>query len=131
MIKTIVLESLFELCTNKDIASFNTNNYSDDFNNLLMYIESNLDRPLTIQDMSEFLFTSERNIHYMFSKYLNLTPKQYINSRKITLAKVYLKMNYKISDVSSLVGINDISQFSRLFKKYCGVSPKNFQTSKS
>ena len=127
MIKNIVLESLFELCTNKDIVNFNTNNYSDDFNNLLMYIESNLDRPLTMQDMSEFLFTTESNIHYMNSKYLNLTPKQYINSRKINLAKVYLKMNYKVSDVSSLIGINDISQFSRLFKKYCGISPKSFQ----
>ncbi len=130
MIKTIVLEALFELCSNKDIINFNTNNYSDDFNKLLMYIESNLDRSLTIQDMSEFLFTSERNIHYMFSKYLNLTPKQYINSRKINLAKVYLKMNYKVSDVSSLVGINDISQFSRLFKKHCGISPKSFQNPK-
>lgn len=66
----------------------------------------------------------------MFSKYLNLTPKQYINSRKINLAKVYLKMNYKVSDVSSLVGINDISQFSRLFKKHCGISPKSFQNPK-
>ena len=127
MIKTMALEALFELCAEKHSTEFNTHIYSDTFNKLLIYIESNLDKPITLQNLADFSFTSQRNIHYMFNKYMDKTPKEYINDRKINQAKLHLKMNYKVNEVAVLVGINDIGQFSRLFKKHCGISPKAFQ----
>ncbi|MGL5614825.1 MAG: AraC family transcriptional regulator [Sarcina sp.] len=130
MVKAMTLEALFELSIEKKSTIVNSPNYPDIFNKLLIYIESNLDKSLTVENLAEFSFTSQRNIHYMFNKYLKKTPKEYINHRKINQAKLYLKMNYKVKEVSLLIGIDDLGQFSRLFKKHCGISPKTFQKSK-
>ncbi|MGL4336793.1 MAG: AraC family transcriptional regulator [Turicibacter sp.] len=129
MIKTMALEGLSLLCSNTDQTKFDTNIYPSDFNQLLIFIESHLNRSITINELAQISFMSHRNVHYLFNKYVNKTPKDYINARKINLAKLYLKMNYKVGDVALLVGINDLGQFSRLFKKHCGISPKAFQNS--
>ncbi|HFP8209780.1 TPA: AraC family transcriptional regulator, partial [Enterococcus faecium] len=38
-----------------------------------------------------------------------------------------LKSNHTISEVSLGLGFSDSSHFSRVFKKYAGVSPKQYQ----
>lgn len=129
MLKTMAFEGLSLLCQTQP-APVESDQYPSDFNQLLIFIESHLNQSITIQDLANVSYMSPRNIHYLFNKYIHQTPKDYINHRKINLAKLYLRMNYKVSDVALLIGIQDIGQFSRLFKKYCGVSPKAFQTSK-
>ncbi|HAQ0911628.1 TPA: helix-turn-helix domain-containing protein, partial [Enterococcus faecium] len=42
-------------------------------------------------------------------------------------AKIMLKSNHTISEVSLGLGFSDSSHFSRVFKKYAGVSPKQYQ----
>lgn len=130
MIKTMALEGLSLLCADTNTTTFDSNIYPSEFNQLLVFIESNLNRSISIKELAELSFMSHRNIHYLFNKYVNKTPKDYINDRKIKLAKLYLRMNYKVGDVALLVGITDFGQFSRLFKKHCGISPKAFQNSK-
>ena len=39
---------------------------------------------------------------------------------------VYKRQGYNIAEAAELVGYHDCSYFSRVFKKYCGVSPKQF-----
>ncbi|MRN26387.1 AraC family transcriptional regulator, partial [Romboutsia ilealis] len=38
----------------------------------------------------------------------------------------YLAAGYNIAEAAELVGYHDCSYFSRVFKKYCGISPKQF-----
>lgn len=130
MMKTMAFEGLALLCSSQNSHPVDTNHYPSEFNQLLMFIESNLNKPITIQELADASYMSHRNLHYIFHKYVHKTPKEYINARKINLAKLYLRMNYKVGDVALLVGIQDMGQFSRLFKKQCGISPKAFQQSK-
>lgn len=130
MMKTMALEGLSLLCSSHNRTTVDANRYPTEFNQLLMFIESNLNKPITIQELADVSYMSHRNLHYVFNKYVHKTPKEYINARKINLAKLYLRMNYKVTEVALLVGIQDIGQFSRLFKKQCGISPKAFQQSK-
>lgn len=130
MMKTIAFEGLSLLCSSQNSHPLDANRYPSEFNQLLMFIESNLNKPITIQDLANASYMSHRNLHYLFNKYVHKTPKEYINTRKINLAKLYLRMNYKVGEVALLVGIQDVGQFSRLFKKQCGISPKGFRQSK-
>ncbi|BDP75026.1 hypothetical protein EfmAA96_28110 [Enterococcus faecium] len=57
----------------------------------------------------------------------HITIYNYISKRKISTAKIMLKSNHTISEVSLGLGFSDSSHFSRVFKKYAGVSPKQYQ----
>ena len=61
-------------------------------------------------------------------KMLQTTPAQYIQSLRITNAKLLLETtNYNVSEISNLVGYENPLYFSRFFKKQCGMSPVQFR----
>jgi AraC family transcriptional activator of pobA len=93
------------------------------------YISVNINRRIYIDEIATSINYSKRNIQLVFKKHMNKTITEYINERKIALAVGYLKMNFKVGEVSNILGIDDSAQFSRLFKKYYGISPKKFQAS--
>lgn len=127
MIRSMAFEGMFCLTELPDKQNLPDTRRESNFQLALMFIESNLNRKLLVGDIALHIFTSERNLHYMFKEYLNKTVNNYLNERKMTSAALYLRMKYKVGDVGSLVGINDPAQFSRLFKKYYGMSPKKYQ----
>ncbi|HBQ63831.1 MAG TPA: hypothetical protein DD727_02680 [Clostridiales bacterium] len=93
----------------------------------LGYIGRNLTRKLALQEIATFSCTSPRNLQYLFRHHLGKTPVDYINERRMSLAAGHLKMNFKASEAGELIGIGNPAQFSRLFKKYFGMSPRKYQ----
>ena len=74
----------------------------------------------------------ERAKHYFIKNYnkriVKCTPMQFILNLRIEKAKELLEFgNYNISQVASMVGYDNPLYFSRLFKKYVGVSPKEYK----
>ena len=62
----------------------------------------------------------------LFKKKYGVNITSYINEVRLAQAKAYLAAGYNIAEAAELVGYHDCSYFSRVFKKYCGVSPKQF-----
>ena len=53
---------------------------------------------------------------------------KYVNKLRIEKAKKLLKeSSIPVSEIAKQVGIEDSYYFSRLFKKYAGVSPKSYR----
>ena len=48
---------------------------------------------------------------------MNISIHNYILRRKISEAKVMLKSNYPINDISLLLGFSDTSHFTKVFKR--------------
>ncbi|HFN1545190.1 TPA: helix-turn-helix domain-containing protein, partial [Enterococcus faecium] len=69
----------------------------------------------------------ETKLRESFKNEMHITIYNYISKRKVSAAKIMLKSNYTISEVSLGLGFSDSSHFSRVFKKYVGVSPKQYQ----
>ena len=46
---------------------------------------------------------------------------------KLEKAKEYLAKGKRVSDIASLVGFEDVSYFSRVFKKYENCSPREYE----
>jgi len=103
------------------------NAYGDVFDSILDYIDQNLDKKITADDIAIKACTSKRNLYHMFQHKLNRTVNDYVNQRKILLAQHYLNMNISISDTSKLVGIESLSYFNKLFRKYKDVSPSEYR----
>ncbi|WP_411679797.1 helix-turn-helix domain-containing protein [Clostridium thailandense] len=124
-IKNLILESLLCLSNhNSANASFTEQSTLEQ---ALDYIDAKLHTKISVESIAKYCCTSKRNLEYLFKNHLSKTIIGYINEKKIELACHYLSMYYSISDTSALIGISDCAQFSRLFKKYKGVSPKKYQ----
>jgi AraC-like DNA-binding protein len=64
----------------------------------------------------------------IFQKNVNISPKQYLIDTRMARAKLLLKTKqYKIKDVSRMVGYKNQLHFSNEFKRYYGVSPLNYE----
>ena len=50
-----------------------------------------------------------------------------INKMKLEKSKEYMAKGYKIYEVAQMVGFDDVSYFSRVFKKYEGCSPREYE----
>ena len=93
----------------------------------LEYIRTNTRHKIFVKDIAAHCHISVRNLQYLFKKHLNKTVIEIVNLEKMNLASNYLKMNFNAFEAASYVGINNPESFSRLFKKYYGVSPKKYK----
>lgn len=126
-IRNLILECLDALSFKGSILTDSVNFSGNTLELSLDYIDNNLNRKITIEEISRHSKTSVRNLQYIFKKHINKTITEYISERKIELASHYLARQFSVQDTADLIGINDSSQFTRLFKKYKLISPKKYQ----
>jgi AraC-like DNA-binding protein len=95
---------------------------------IIAYIRKNLDKNLTIKDLSNKAYMSESNFHRVFKNEFCISPVDFINEERIKLATRLLKNpRKKIKDVYMECGFNSLSYFIRVFRKREQLSPKEYQ----
>ena len=68
-------------------------------------------------------------IREQIKKIYGKTPYEIINERKIKAAKELLgNSSYTINEIADILGYNDASYFSKVFKKTVGVSPLRYRS---
>lgn len=94
---------------------------------LSQYINANYMKPITLDSIAKELSVSKTKLCSLAVKQ-GTTIMSMINKKRMETAKKLLSYNnYHISDVSFLVGINDYNYFSKVFRKYFGVSPREYR----
>ena len=87
----------------------------------------------------DFLLTLEEQKTYVsqwhLSKLLNKQEgrnfSEILNQIRVEHAKTLLKeMQYRIVDISEMVGFSDVAHFSRVFKKLEGISANEYRNTK-
>lgn len=92
------------------------------------YIQSNWQKPLTIDAIAEQVNMSKRNFIRRFKQAVNLTPAEYIQRVKIEAAKKSLETGRaSISDIIYTLGYNDIKTFRDTFKRITGITPQDYR----
>ena len=95
---------------------------------ILKYIHANLDKKITLGDISELTFFSPIYCDTVFKREVGKSIIEYILDERVDLAKSLLREeNLKISQVSDLVGFPDYNYFSRIFKARSGYSPSAYR----
>ena len=98
-------------------------------NPALEYIELHFgDVDITVSQLAELCCVSLVYLNRLFKKELMETPFSYITRRRMETARDMLREHCSVSEIVHNVGYADIYQFSRAFKKYYGVSPKNYES---
>lgn len=92
-------------------------------------IERQFDNPdFKVTDLLVASGYSEDYIRMKFQEITKMTPIKYLTSVRMKNAKTLLALyDFNINEVASRCGILDNTRFSRLFKSYYGISPKQYR----
>lgn len=97
------------------------------FDRLVRYIDENIKRDITAEELARHSHLSLRSLYLLFEKHAETTPKNYIRRKK--LEHVYARLNdpaSKVANVTALAldyGFNHLGRFSELYKSAYGVLP--------
>ena len=92
------------------------------------YIKNNIQNSIQLKHLSDKACMSTTSFYRSFKKELGMSPIEFILNEKIKFAKKLLSNpNIQINEVSYASGFEDCNYFIRLFKKYEGVTPKQYQ----
>ena len=81
-----------------------------------------------VSDYANLLHKSPKTLSNIFGKYLNKTPLQIINQRRLLESKRLLKYSDKtVQDIAYEINFNDVQAFSRFFRSMTGESPTRFR----
>lgn len=84
-----------------------------------------MDGDLNISDISQELYINQTYLRKMFKEEMGMTLLEFITKYRMHMAKqLLLNTEHNLSEIAELVGYNDVSYFSKCFKKYYQVSPK-------
>lgn len=93
------------------------------------WIQVNLAKPISLEDMSEMSAMSKRNFIRRFKKAVGETPALYLQRLRIEAAKRYLETtNWSLGQIIEKVGYEDSSAFRRVFQKLTTLSPKAYRS---
>lgn len=95
--------------------------------NAVDIINGNLDTNLTIDQLAKEVGTNVNKLQDSFKQMYDLTVNKYMQQVKLEAAKKMLaSSDYNISQIVNMIGLNNRSYFSKIFKERYGVSPKYF-----
>lgn len=83
---------------------------------------------ISLKSLARETHISEFYLQRLFSKVFGFTPSEYVEKLRMTEAAALIKSGKTITDVSFMVGYNDVSYFCRRFKKFYGKTAKQFQS---
>jgi transcriptional regulator GlxA family with amidase domain len=92
------------------------------------YIENNLDKKISMEQLSAMFAVGRRNFDRRFIKATGNTPLEYLQRVKIESAKRSFETTRKtINEVMYEVGYSDVKAFREVFRKITGLSPLEYR----
>ena len=97
----------------------------------IIYMYNNYVQKLSLLDVADHCYISSWHLSKLLNQYTGKGFFEIVNRIRIDKAKELLKgSTAKIQEISDMVGFQDVTHFSRIFKNYEGISPKDYRNSK-
>lgn len=131
------IDTLDELCLKLQeiVETFSQSVFNYDYskNNELIkksmfYISQNFNQPITLHDVAKEVNLHPTYFSTLFKQSTGFSFKEYLNMIRIEESKRLLaNTNFSIIDIAIASGFDDQSYFSKVFKKYTGMTPKQYR----
>ena len=124
-----LLSSLLVLLMEDSWNPENISNKQGHVVNIREYIDTHYSDDITLESLSDRFFINKTYLSEVFKEQYGVNLKDYLTSVRITEAKKLLRFTDKTTEeIAEKIGINGAAYFSRLFKRFEGVSPKEYRT---
>lgn len=91
------------------------------------FIHQHYHQKITLNELSQLVQMNKYTLLRAFTKQQGITPYQYLETIRLNEAKKQLEQGLPLLDISLNIGFSDQSHFTRFFKQFIGVTPKQYQ----
>ncbi|WP_446897335.1 AraC family transcriptional regulator [Clostridium sp. LBM24168] len=110
----------------KNLTGLNGIVYDKNINNILNYINDNLDKSLSIDLLASKFYLSKYYLMHKFKEQTGYTIHNYILQKRLIMSNSLIENGESITNACIKSGFQEYSSFVRAFKKMFGLSPKNY-----
>ena len=98
------------------------------FKPVLEYMSENLEKSLTLSELSAIVFMHPTYFVRRFGQCFGISPLAYFNRMKIYYTMGLLTSTHaSVEEIAKAVGFSDSSYFARVFKKYTSTTPTEYR----
>nr|WP_255570839.1 AraC family transcriptional regulator [Cohnella sp. CFH 77786] len=95
---------------------------------VLDFVESRIDDRIAVEDACRLANMSYYYFVKFFKKVMGMSFTEYVNFRKIKRAEqLLLTRDLSVSEIGDRIGMANMAHFYKMFKRFNGFSPKEFQ----
>lgn len=93
------------------------------------YMRINFDKDISMGDISKSANITPNYMNVLFKEVYNTSPHLYLTGLRISYARDILEhdSSARLEDIAKAAGFNSCSYFCRTFKKYTGLTPKEYR----
>ena len=97
----------------------------------IQYIGEHYSEPITLREAAEHVYLTPPYLCRIFKKETGVTFNEYLNRIRVNKAKELLaNRKLRLTDISLLVGFEDQSYFTKVFKRITGMLPSVWREKK-
>lgn len=126
---SLAIQSLIsDLLTSLPEASWNLNSNDFRIQNILAFIEKNLNANLANPILAEQVNMAVNSFTRLFTEEMNLSPQQYVQNKRVDQVCILLHhSNKSIEEIATATGFYDRFHLTKVFKKWTGTSPAKYK----
>lgn len=94
---------------------------------IISYLHTHYQEELTLDELAKRFYTNKYSLCALFREATGSSPNQYLIQCRLQKAMELLLKEPTVETVCRQTGYNNLSHFSRAFKRFAGMSPKQFQ----
>ena len=92
------------------------------------YIDTHYQENITLDQLAEIAHVSKYHLAHAFADEYNISPINYLISKRISEAEHLLKTTtFSLSFISNTTGFSSSSYFTQMFRKHTGFTPSQFR----
>ncbi|MFA5569985.1 MAG: helix-turn-helix transcriptional regulator [Sphaerochaetaceae bacterium] len=109
------------------VLEFSVNSYSPMIRKIVTYLAVHLTEDVRIEQLGQMHNTHISHISRKFKKETGMSIPAYVSKQRVGIAKLYFEDGKtSIKEISDALGFNDSNYFSKVFKRYAGVTPSEY-----
>jgi len=115
----------------KGLARYNVQeaneNLPQNVSDILTYVNKNYASIKNINALAATFHISITTLERYFKKHLSMTPKRYLEDKKLSHACMLLRQNYSVTEACFESGFEDYSHFITIFKRNFNTTPLKYK----
>jgi YesN/AraC family two-component response regulator len=108
-------------------SGYSINNYSPTIKAIINFLHQKYSDPeISLGEVAQRFHLNKSYLSQLFKQQVGVNFQSYLTRIRITKAKKLLALNEPVNEVCLAVGIDNVSYFSQLFKRWTGSSPSEY-----
>lgn len=101
---------------------------NDQIKQMMIYIQEHYSEKISIMQLANSVFLSERGCYRVFQECLHMTPAEYIRNYRLQMAcQMLSKGSESLTEISHACGLGTSSYFWKIFKENIGCTPQKYR----